>query len=1027
MPEAEWTRIGLSVIAQVTAVVLLAGLVAGTSLRRHAAARHTLWFGALVWTLASPAIAAAIDRAGFSFRVPRFGFPVTVTEVAPQAVAPLEPVPGGGGARDSIAPASPAPAVAKAPMAARPGVPIRHAIPRVLALIWASGAVVGLVRMAAGWIRIRAMTRAAQPLDTNRHGATLAQVKDALGSAELPPLLTAPALAGPVATGALRPCVVLPEGLADALSTAALRDVLIHEFAHLLRRDPWVGLLQRLAAALYWPHPLVHYLNAQLARAREEVCDNFVIRGGNACDYARTLLALSEVRHGPGVCLAGFGLSGVRWNLADRIAGLLDPRRVSMTQATVRSKLAVAAALAATGLLVASVRVGGALRADEQKPVAPASSEPDAGTVWSIQGVVVDEQGAPLAGVVVRLPRSMSKRGVEGGTTAVDGTFRLSLGGAHPSVNGLVVEVDGGARVGVAGFQRASYFQAPPPVRIVVKPTSPLIVRVKDAAGAPVSSAAVAAVGPQYHTGATTGPEGTATLRIPTDAPIYWVTGRKSGAGFDYFENYRAWPVTGASPLPGEVSLTLDGALTVRIHAVDSKSRPMAGVRYAPGSLQKPGKVFLFPQGYDPLGWVATDAQGIAVFDWLPSSIAMVRFSVEGIYSPENVRYRVGEPPDLTDRLLRPTRLSGTVRLPDGRPARGILVRAHWSQSNSIRTGAMVRTSADGTYALDLPSEELYMVAVQDDNWAAPSHTEIVLHENEPRAGLDFNLGKGTLVRGQVTEGADGKPAARANVELVESGPVLPKEFRHGSIHHELRRFTTTDADGHYLFRVVPGRYMLRTLDTWPSGSEIDVPDAAEVVRDLRLRGSTSPGLVSGIVVAQTPAGERPAPGLRILGLTVGQYNGISRIRSDDAGRFQARRVSGEKMVLYAWGTPPALPGLAGFTEVPEDAQEVKIVLRPTVVVRSRVIDAAGKPQPNKSVRIQISFGPEMARSAHFVLFARTDAEGRFRYGYPPGTRGEFSFDHEKDGKPTGARTAVSFEVPILEPVEVTDLIVPTS
>ena len=56
---------------------------------------------------------------------------------------------------------------------------------------------------------------------------------------------------------------------------------------------------------------------------------------------------------------------------------------------------------------------------------------------------------------------------------------------------------------------------------------------------------------------------------------IRGVIGHKSGAGFDYFENYRATPASPEfpfPPLPGELALTLDGAQTLKIKAVDSKA-----------------------------------------------------------------------------------------------------------------------------------------------------------------------------------------------------------------------------------------------------------------------------------------------------------------------------------------------------------------------------------------------------------------------------------------------------------------------
>ena len=119
-----------------------------------------------------------------------------------------------------------------------------------------------------------------------------------------------PEVRGPVAAGLWRPWVILPEGLAESLASDSLRDVLVHECAHVVRLDAWVGLLQRLAGTLFWPHPLVHYASGQLTRAREEVCDNHVLRCGSPRGYARTLLALTEQCLPLGAVRPGLGLLG---------------------------------------------------------------------------------------------------------------------------------------------------------------------------------------------------------------------------------------------------------------------------------------------------------------------------------------------------------------------------------------------------------------------------------------------------------------------------------------------------------------------------------------------------------------------------------------------------------------------------------------------------------------------------------------------------------------------------------------------
>ena len=157
----------------------------------------------------------------------------------------------------------------------------------------------------------------------------------------------------------------MPEGLAEAVPGDALRDILVHECAHILRGDLRVGLLQRLAGIVYWPHPLVHYANGQLARAREEICDNHVIRASDRCGYARILVALTESCRPAGAPHPAIGFLGARWSLADRVAGLLDPRRIPMTRTPLPMRISLAAVLTLAGMAVAAVRLDRPARGDE--------------------------------------------------------------------------------------------------------------------------------------------------------------------------------------------------------------------------------------------------------------------------------------------------------------------------------------------------------------------------------------------------------------------------------------------------------------------------------------------------------------------------------------------------------------------------------------------------------------------------------------------------------------------------------------
>jgi beta-lactamase regulating signal transducer with metallopeptidase domain len=73
--------------------------------------------------------------------------------------------------------------------------------------------------------------------------------------------------------GGVRPLIVLPESLAEGLTDDELDAVLLHELAHVRRRDTAARGLAALVACLFWPHPLVWWLARQAERESEFACD----------------------------------------------------------------------------------------------------------------------------------------------------------------------------------------------------------------------------------------------------------------------------------------------------------------------------------------------------------------------------------------------------------------------------------------------------------------------------------------------------------------------------------------------------------------------------------------------------------------------------------------------------------------------------------------------------------------------------------------------------------------------------------
>lgn len=177
--------------------------------------------------------------------------------------------------------------------------------------VWGVGASLVLARIGLGFIRVHMLRRGSIQLERLSSDVAVYATDDA----------------GPAVVGALRPAVLMPRKLLDSLSDEEIHDVLAHEFAHVAHKHLIVALFQRLLAAVYWPHPLIHLLDREMINAREEICDNAVLRSAGAARYARVLLRVAECRLQPRHFSASLGLFGPSTSLEKRVKSLLDPNR----------------------------------------------------------------------------------------------------------------------------------------------------------------------------------------------------------------------------------------------------------------------------------------------------------------------------------------------------------------------------------------------------------------------------------------------------------------------------------------------------------------------------------------------------------------------------------------------------------------------------------------------------------------------------------------------------------------------------
>ena len=148
-------------------------------------------------------------------------------------------------------------------------------------------------QLVAGLLAVRGLVRRARPLDdAGLGGRASRRPSRVLG---LPRPVDAPRERrhrGPADGPRLPPDPVLPKAAA-AWDADRRRIVLLHELAHVSRRDTLARIAAETVAALYWFHPLAHAAVASLRRESERAADDLVLASGTRpSDYAAHLVAI---------------------------------------------------------------------------------------------------------------------------------------------------------------------------------------------------------------------------------------------------------------------------------------------------------------------------------------------------------------------------------------------------------------------------------------------------------------------------------------------------------------------------------------------------------------------------------------------------------------------------------------------------------------------------------------------------------------------------------------------------------------
>lgn len=219
-----------------------------------------------------------------------------------------------------------------------------------LLFLWFGGAVLLALRLAVGTIRVNRLVARAKELtdeDSEREVFHLARRLD-IGTYVR--VVESDELSMPITTGIRRPTIVLPSGF-RGWSEDRLRAVILHELAHIHRKDVLSHMVSRVTCALHWFNPLAWHSANRLRTESERACDDLVLRAGTrASAYADHLLSI--LRSCSGVPSPATAIPMARrTEFEGRLLAILEPdaRRAAAGRTTI-ALVAVAVALIAVPL-----------------------------------------------------------------------------------------------------------------------------------------------------------------------------------------------------------------------------------------------------------------------------------------------------------------------------------------------------------------------------------------------------------------------------------------------------------------------------------------------------------------------------------------------------------------------------------------------------------------------------------------------------------------------------------------------------
>jgi len=136
----------------------------------------------------------------------------------------------------------------------------------------------------------------------------------------------------PMMAGIFKPVILVPLGMLSQLPPQQVEAILLHELAHIRRKDYVINLLQSVAEILFFFNPAVLWISSLIREERENCCDDIAVsEASSKKEFINALVSFQEYTQSPSYALA---FPGSKNQLLERVKRIVhqDNKRLNLRE-----------------------------------------------------------------------------------------------------------------------------------------------------------------------------------------------------------------------------------------------------------------------------------------------------------------------------------------------------------------------------------------------------------------------------------------------------------------------------------------------------------------------------------------------------------------------------------------------------------------------------------------------------------------------------------------------------------------------